>query len=312
MKTTYDLVILGAGPAGLTGAIYAARSRMSVLVIEQMLSGGQIATTEEVENYPGFPYGIDGIELGQLFEQQARRLGANIVLANIEAIQLKGKIKEVNTTEGTFYGKTILIATGASPRPLGVQGENEFRGRGVSYCATCDAAFFEDKTVAVVGGGDLALEEALVLSKFASTVYLVHRREDYRAINILKERIGKNPKIKPILSTTVEKINGEDFVKSVTLRNTKNNEVWDLPVDGVFLYVGLKPNVDYLDSYLKRSEQGYLITNDSMETNSPGVFAAGDIREKRLRQVVTAVADGAVAAISAASFLDDLTLEETG
>lgn len=308
----YDLVVLGAGPAGLTGAIYAARSRMSVLIIEQMLSGGQIAATEEVENYPGFPYGVEGFELGQLFEQQARRLGAKMISTHVEQVSLNASIKEVKTTEGTFYGRTTLIATGASPRPLGVQGEEKFKGRGVSYCATCDAAFFENKEVVVVGGGDSALEEALVLSKFVSKVYLVHRREDFRAISILQDRVRNNPKIQLILSTVVEKINGIDFVESVTLKDLQENKVWDLPIDGVFLYVGIKSNTDYLDSSLKSNEHGYLITNESMETALPGVFAAGDIREKVLRQVVTAVADGAVAAVSAANYLYMQTIKKTG
>ncbi|MCW3491700.1 thioredoxin-disulfide reductase [Dethiobacter alkaliphilus] len=301
----YDLIVLGAGPAGLTGAIYAARSQMSVLVIEQILSGGQISTTERVENYPGFPQGIEGIELGQLLEQQARRFGTEMALANVEKVHLEQDVKEVITTEGSFYAKTILIATGASPRPLGVPGEEEFRGRGVSYCATCDAAFFTDKEVVVVGGGDSALEEALVLSKVVAKVYLVHRREDFRAISVLQDRVRNNPKIELILNTVVEKINGNQFVESLTLRNTKENNIWDLSAEGIFLYVGLKPNTDCLGNSLISNKHGYLVTDESMETTIPGVFAAGDIREKVLRQVVTAVADGAIAAVSAAKYLDE-------
>lgn len=306
----YDLLILGAGPAGLTAAIYGARARLSVLVIEQMLSGGQIATTEKVENYPGFPEGIGGLELGQLLEEQARNFGAEMVLATVEGVSLKGEFKEVRTTEGVFRGRTLLIATGTRSRPLGVPGEEELKGRGVSYCVTCDGSFFQDKTVMVVGGGDSALEEALVLTKFAAKVYIVHRRGELRAIRILQERVQKNPKIEIIYNTVVKEIKGRDHVESVTLHNVVQNKTWDVPIDGIFLYIGLIPNTDYLNGDLERNEQGYLITSDSMETSVPGVFAAGDVREKGLRQVVTAVADGAVAAISAAKYLDQLTEKE--
>lgn len=306
----YDMLILGAGPAGLTAAIYASRSRLSVLVVEEMLSGGQIATTEKVENYPGFPEGIGGLELGQLLEDQARNFGAEMALATVEKVVLSGDRKEVHTTDGVFRGRTMLIATGTRARPLGVPGEEELKGRGVSYCVTCDGSFFQDKTVMVVGGGDSALEEALVLTKFAAKVYVVHRRNELRAIGILQDRVIEHDKIELILSTEVDKINGEDRVESVTLRNKVQNKQWDVPVDGIFLYVGLLPNTQFLNGSLKRTEQGYLVTSDAMETSIPGVFAAGDIREKGLRQVVTAVADGAIAAISAAKYLDELTEKE--
>jgi len=301
----YDMLVLGAGPAGLSAAIYAARARLSVLVIEEMLSGGQIATTEKVENYPGFPDGIGGMELGQLLEEQARNFGAEMALATVEKVVLAGDIKEVHTTEGVFRGKTLLIATGTRSRPLGVPGEEELRGRGVSYCVTCDGSFFQDRKVMVVGGGDSALEEAIVLTKFASKVYLVHRRNEFRAFGILVDRVMQHPKIEIILNTVVRKINGKESVESVTLHNVEQNKTWDIPVDGVFLYVGLLPNTEFLGDSLEKTSQGYLITSDAMETSVPGVFAAGDIREKGLRQVVTAVADGAVAAISAAKYLDN-------
>ncbi|MBS4031140.1 MAG: thioredoxin-disulfide reductase [Clostridiales bacterium] len=306
----YDLLVLGAGPAGLTAAIYASRSRLSVLVIEEMLSGGQIATTEKVENYPGFPEGIGGLELGQLLEDQARNFGAEMALATVEKVVLLGDSKEVHTTDGVFRGRTMLIATGTRSRPLGVPGEEELKGRGVSYCVTCDGSFFQDKTVMVVGGGDSALEEALVLTKFAAKVYVVHRRDELRAIGILQDRVKEHAKIELILSTEVEKIKGEERVESVTLRSKAQNKQWDIPIDGIFLYVGLVPNTQFLNGSLKRTEQGYLVTSDAMETSIPGVFAAGDIREKGLRQVVTAVADGAIAAISAAKYLDELTEKE--
>lgn len=304
-ETIYDMLILGGGPAGMTCALYAARSRLSVLVIEQMVSGGQIATTEKVENYPGFPEGIGGMELGQLFEDQARAFGAQMLFAAAEKVEIEGPIKEVHTSEGVFRGKTLVIATGTRSRPLDVPGEAEFKGRGVSYCVTCDGAFFQDKTVMVVGGGDSALEEALVLTKFASKVYIVHRRDELRAIRILQDRVKNNNKIELVLNTRVKEIKGSDFVESVTLHNHVENKTWDVKVDGIFLYVGLIPNTDFIKDRLSHNEYGYIITSENMETSVPGVFAAGDVREKGLRQVVTAVSDGAIAAISAARYLDE-------
>ncbi len=306
----YDLIVLGGGPAGFTAAIYAARSRLSVLVVEQMLSGGQIATTEKVENYPGFPNGIGGMELGQLLEEQARNFGTEMALATVEKVSLQGEVKEIYTTEGTFKGRAVIITTGTRSRELGVPGEEEFKGKGVSYCVTCDGAFFMDRPVMIVGGGDSALEEALVMTKFASKVYIVHRRDELRAVRILQERAQNNPKIELVYSTVVRKINGKDNVESVTVENIAENKTRDITVEGVFLYVGLIPNTNFLDAELKRNDQGYLVTGTDMETNLPGVFAAGDVREKRLRQVVTAVADGAIAAVSVERYLDELSEKE--
>jgi thioredoxin reductase (NADPH) len=306
-EKVYDLLVLGGGPAGLAAALYGARSRLSVLVIEQMLSGGQIATTEKVENYPGFPQGIGGMELGQLLEEQARNFGTEMALATVEKVVVNGLVKEIHTTEGVFQGRALIIATGTRSRPLGVPGEEELKGRGVSYCVTCDGAFFQDRNVMVVGGGDSALEEALVLTKFASKVYIVHRRDELRAVRILQERADNNPKIEIIYNTVVKKINGKNSVESVTLEDLAQNKTWDVAVEGVFLYVGLIPNTEFLKGELSCNEQGYLLTGDAMETIVPGVFAAGDVREKSLRQVVTAVADGAVAAVSASKYLDELT-----
>lgn len=305
-EVLYDLIILGAGPAGLTAAMYAARSRMSVLVIEEMLSGGQIATTNKVENYPGFPKSIGGLELGQLLEEQARNFGANMVLASIVGVTLSGDIKLVQTSNGSFQGKTLLVATGTRSRVLRVPGEKELKGKGVSYCATCDGAFYQGKEVMVVGGGDSALEEALFMTKFASRVYFVHRRGQLRAIGILQERVINHPNIELVLNTEIIKINGTDTVESVTLNDTMQNKTWDVVVEGVFLYVGLIPNIEFLNGELVLNEDGYLITTDAMETTVPGVFAAGDIREKVLRQVVTAASDGAIAATSAARYLDEI------
>ena len=303
--TLYDLVIVGAGPAGLTAAIYAARSRMSVLVIEEMLSGGQIATTGIMENFPGFPEGIGGFEFGQLLEEQARKFGAEMALAAVETVLMHGDIKEVHTSDGVFRGKSLLIATGTRWRPLNVPGEEELKGKGVSYCVTCDGSFFQDRVVMVVGGGDSALEEALVITKFASKVYLVHRRDKFRAISILDERVRENPKIVSLMNTVVEKINGTTNVESVTLYDKVQNKRWDVQIDGIFLYVGLMPNTEFLHQDLELNESGYIITNEAMETSIPGVYAAGDLREKALRQVVTAVADGAIAAMSAVRYVDE-------
>ncbi|EEG76002.1 thioredoxin-disulfide reductase [Dethiobacter alkaliphilus] len=309
-ETLYDLIVLGGGPAGLTAAIYASRSRMSVLVIEHMLSGGQIATSDIVENYPGFPEGINGLEFGQLLEEQARKFGTEMALTTIERVSLQGDVKEVHTTEGAFRAKTLLIATGTRSRPLDVPGEKELKGKGVSYCVTCDGSFYHDKEVVVVGGGDSALEEALVMTKFASKVYLVHRREELRGIGILQDRVKANPKIELILNTVVTKINGTDGVESVTLHDKVQNKTWDLAVEGIFLYVGLLPNTEFLGDELPQSKHGYLLTNEDMETSVPGVYAAGDLREKSLRQVVTAVSDGAIAAVNAAHYLDELKERE--
>lgn len=303
--TVYDLLIIGGGPAGLAAAVYASRSRMSVLVIESMLSGGQIATTENLENYPGFPEGIGGMEFGQLLEAQARKFGTEMALATVTGVSLQGEIKTVETTEGTFRGCTVLLATGTRSRPLGAPGEEELKGKGVSYCATCDGFFYTDRVVAVVGGGDSALEEGIYLTKFAKKVYIVHRRNQLRAINILQEKARDNPKIELLLDTVIEKINGRDHVESVTLLHKGENKTWDLPVDGVFMYVGLVPNTEFLGDSVALDERGYILTNENMETSVPGVYAAGDIRQKTLRQVVTAVADGAIAAVMAGRYLDE-------
>lgn len=309
-EKTYDLIVLGGGPAGLTAAIYAARYLLSVLVIEQMLSGGQIATTETVENYPGFPKGIGGMELGQRLEEQARNFGTEMTLATIEKVVLTGNIKQIHTSEGVFRGRTLIIATGTRSSLLGVPGELELKGRGVSYCVTCDGPFFRDRKVMVVGGGDSALEEALTLTRFAAKVYVVHRRSELRAIRILQKRVRDNPKIELILNTTVKKINGQQAVESVTLEDNERIKQRDIAVDGIFLYVGLVPNVEFLSGGVSQSKDGYLIADEAMVTNQPGVFAAGDVREKGLRQVVTAVADGAVAAVSAVRYLDEITHKE--
>ncbi|NLP36025.1 MAG: thioredoxin-disulfide reductase [Firmicutes bacterium] len=306
----YDMLIIGGGPAGLTAAIYAARATMSVLVIESALSGGQIATTESLENYPGFPDGIGGIEFGQLLEAQARNFGAEMVLANVESMSVDGGIKEVHTTEGTFRGRTLLIASGTRSRTLDVPGEEELKGKGVSYCATCDGFFYQDREILVVGGGDSALEEGMYLTKFAAKVYIVHRRDQLRAVNLLQEKAKANPKIEFILETEVKEIKGTDRVESVVLHHKGQNKTWEMPIDGIFMYVGLIPNTEFLADSIEVDAYGYVLTNEEMETSVPGVFAAGDVRQKSLRQVVTAVADGAIAAVRAGQYVDEMKEKE--
>jgi len=306
----YDMLIIGGGPAGLTAAIYAARATMSVLVIESALSGGQAAATESLENYPGFPDGIGGIEFGQLLEAQARNFGAEMVLANVESMSVDGGIKEVHTTEGTFRGRTLLIASGTRSRTLDVPGEEELKGKGVSYCATCDGFFYQDREILVVGGGDSALEEGMYLTKFAAKVYIVHRRDQLRAVNLLQEKAKANPKIEFILETEVKEIKGTDRVESVVLHHKGQNKTWEMPIDGIFMYVGLIPNTEFLADSIEVDAYGYVLTNEEMETSVPGVFAAGDVRQKSLRQVVTAVADGAIAAVRAGQYVDEMKEKE--
>lgn len=298
----YDLLILGAGPAGLTAAIYGCRANLSVLVFEQMLAGGEIASTDRLDNYPGFPEGVNGADFGQLLEQQARRFGAEIVSAIIEEASLEGEIKKVVTSQGLFYGRAIIVATGTVPGVLGVPGEEELRGKGISFCATCDGFFFRGKEVAVIGGGDAALQEALYLTRFAEKIILIHRRDKFRAVPYLQEQVFKQPRIKIIWDTIVKGFSGEQRLEKITIQNVKDAQTTDLPVEGAFLYIGRVPNTGFLKG-VEKDGQGYIITSEEMETSLPGIFAAGDVRRKFLRQVVTAAADGAIAAMMAVRYL---------
>ncbi len=301
-----DVLIVGAGPAGLAAAIYAGRSQLDTLVLDQMMPGGQLLITEEIENYPGFYEGITGFELSEKFRQHAEKFGAKIENGKpVESVDLDGDIFVVKTGGEEFRGKTLIWAAGSTPRKLNVPGEAEFVGRGVSYCAVCDGAFFKDKTVAVVGGGDSALEEALYLTKFAKKVYLIHRRDKFRAVKIIQDRVKRNEKIKPVLNKVVVSINGRDFVESVTLKDTVTGEESILPVDGVFIFIGNEPNVAPVAYLVDTTEQGFIITDEEMKTRTPGLFAAGDVRHKPLKQVVTAASDGAVAAMSATKYLEE-------
>jgi len=301
----YDVIIIGAGPAGLAAALYSSRSKLSTLYIEKLSTGGQAATTDEIENYPGFAHGITGPELTQQMEQQAQRFGAKKLAAEVKGIELNGSDKIVKTSKGDLVAKVVIIASGAAPKLLGCPGELEFRARGVSYCATCDAAFYEGANVMVVGGGDSAVEEACYLTKFADKVTLVHRRDTLRATKVVQEKAFANEKLDILWNTVVEEIIGTDVVEKVRLKNVVTGEVFAKEIDGIFIYVGLEPNTDFVKGLVNLDERGYIITDENMRTNIPGIYAAGDVRQKLLRQVVTAAADGAIAAYHAEKYLEE-------
>jgi thioredoxin reductase (NADPH) len=301
-----DLIIIGGGPAGLTAGLYACRSRLNVILIEKAITGGQVMTTELIENYPGFPEGISGPELAQKFYTHALNFGLEKLDAEVIKIEIDGKIKKITLDSGEVYrAKTIILATGANPRKLGVTGEDKLRGRGVSYCATCDGAFFKNKRICIVGGGDTAVEEAIYLTKFVTQLYIIHRREQLRATKIIQERAFTNPKIKIIWNSVVESINGDESVESVNLKNVKTNEIIQLPLEGVFVFVGYDPNTEFVKDILKLDQQGYVIVNDILETSASGIFAAGDVNNRFLKQVSTAVGDGATAAVAAEKYIEE-------
>jgi thioredoxin reductase (NADPH) len=298
----YDVIIIGGGPAGLSAGIYTARARLGSLLIERGAVGGQIINAEWVENYPGFAEGISGFDLTQAMHQQATKFGLETVIAEVTEIKT-GERKVVRTSQGDFVAKAIIIANGSERQKLAVPGEAEFTGKGVSYCATCDAAFFRDKPVVVVGGGNAAITEALQLSKFASRVIVIHRRDQLRAMNILQEKAFAEPKIEFLWDTVIEEIVGETFVNKLRIRNTKTGEESFLDVSGVFMAIGFKPNTDYLKGILTLDTTGAIVTNDRMETDVPGILAAGDIRSNSIRQVIAAAGDGATAAIYAERYI---------
>lgn len=300
----YDLIILGGGPAGLTAGLYGTRSRLDTLLLEKAVLGGKVITTEKIENYPGFPDGINGPELMEKMEAQAKFFGLQIENASIEDIQKEYDIFKLIADNNTYYTKTIIIATGTSSLGLGIPGEEKFKGRGVSYCATCDALFFKNKPVIVVGGGDAACEEGIYLTKFASHVYIIHRRDKLRATKVLQERALANPKIEFIFDSVLEKIEGNDYVEKVIIKNIKTSNKKEVAVEGIFLYIGTQPNTDFLKNIVNLDEKGYIITDDDMRTETPGIFAAGDVRKKMLRQVSTAVGDGATAAYMAEKYIE--------
>jgi thioredoxin reductase (NADPH) len=303
---TYQLIIIGGGPAGLSAGLYASRSKLDTLLIEKAGLGGQILNAEMVENYPGFPQGISGSELGALIAQQATKYGLPTAFAEVQGIEIRGAEKIVSTSEGQYRAKALIIAAGSEYRKLGVPGEEEFTGRGVSYCAMCDGAFFRDQVVVVVGGGNVALNDALFLTRFATKVIVIHRRDQLRATKILQERAFANPRVEFLWDTVVESITGDKLVREIRLRNVKTGKKSSLGVSGVFIAVGLRPNTGYLKGLLALDEGGFIPVNNQMETEVPGVFAAGDIRSRSIRQVVSAAGDGATAAIVAERFLSSV------
>ncbi len=302
-----DLVIIGGGPAGLTAGLYASRAKLKTLLLERLAPGGQIITTDWVENYPGFPDGISGYDLVEKMKQQAERFGLLIQSQEVQKLDLAKDKKVILTDSGTIEARALIIACGAAPQKLGIEGEGLLTGKGVSYCATCDGPFFRDQTVAVIGGGDTAVEEAIYLTRFASKVYIIHRRDRLRAIQLLQERAGKEPKIEFIWDTVVSKITGDTAVKGLEMKNVKTGNLSVLPVEGVFMFIGYVPNSDLVKGSLPLDDWGFIKTGNDMTTEIPGVFAAGDVRSKALRQVATAVGEGATAAYMAERYLEGIS-----
>lgn len=302
----YDLIIAGGGPAGLTAGLYAARAMLKTLLIERMMLGGQVSATFLVENYPGFPDGISGLELSQAMEKQAKNFGLIIENGEIGALRSSGKLWEIEMNSRKILAKSIIIATGVEPKRLGIPGEEELKGRGVSYCATCDGPFFRGQEIGVIGGGDSAVDEALYLTRFVEKVYLIHRRDALRAAKILQDRAFKNPKIEILWDTVVTSVIGKNGVDAIAVKNMKTEEVRELKVSGVFSYVGWRPLTGFLRGVIELDPFGYVMTDRNMATSAPGIFAAGDVRQKLLRQVATAVGDGAVAAFSAEKYIESL------
>ncbi len=302
----YDSVIVGGGPAGLTAGLYCARAKMNTLLVEKGTLGGQIAITDLVENYPGFPEGISGKELTLLFKKQAEKFGLNIARGEVTKIERIDKEIFLHLRTGEVVrSKTVILTVGSNPRRLGVPGEEEFLNRGVSYCATCDGALFDGVPIAVVGGGDSAAQESLFLTRFGSVVYLVHRRDKLRAQKHLQERVFSNPKIKFIPNKVVEEIKGADTVESILLRDTLNGETSQLQVEGVFIFIGLDPNTHFLKETLRLDDKGYIVTDERMRTSMEGVFAAGDCRSGATGQVAVAVGEGCIAAIEAEKYIQE-------
>jgi thioredoxin reductase (NADPH) len=303
----YDIIIIGGGPAGLTAGLYASRARLSTLLLERIALGGQVNNSEKIENYPGFEKSISGFQLVHNLEKQAKGFGLNTEMGTAQELSLcDDHIKMIKLHDRKLLCKALIIATGSEPNKLAIEGEEKLTGRGVSYCATCDGPLFKEKEVAVVGGGDAAVEEALFLCRFAKKVHIIHRRDQLRAIKILQERILATENAHLIWNTVVDKIEGNKSVESVLLKNIKDNKNSSLKVDGIFIYVGLKPNTAWLKNVIPLHEKGFIETNDRMETTLPGVFAAGDVRHKLLRQIATAVGDGSTAAFAAEKYLESI------
>lgn len=302
----YELVIIGGGPAGLTAGLYAARAGLNVVLIEKVVPGGQIIVSDWIENYPGFPEGLSGPDLVQKITEQVKRFELNIESNEVVSVNLSEPAKKITLNDRTITTHTIIIATGASPKKLGVPGEDIFFGKGISSCATCDGPFFKDSIVAAVGGGDTAVQESLFLTKFAKKVYLIHRRDKLRAAAILQKRALANEKIEIIWDSVLTDISGLTNVENITVQNVKTGDKIQLSVDGCFVWVGTIPNTKFLANTVKLDEYGFIVAGLSMDTSVPGVFAAGDVRNTPLRQIATAVGDGAIAAISAENYIENI------
>lgn len=304
MKMKYDVVIIGGGPAGLTASIYVSRDKLKSLIIDKSLFGGNINNAESIDNYPGFPEGVNGSKLAELMHQQSKKYGLDSIITEATSISIQGSDKIIKTLSGDIIAKTVIIAGGSEKVKLGVPGEKEFLGKGVSYCTTCDGPLFRNKRVAVIGGGNSAIYEALHLAKFASNISVIHRRDKLRASAILQDRAHSESKLEFILDTIVKAIEGKDFVQKLLLQNVKTGEEFILETSGVFISIGLKPNTDYLKDLLPLDTQGHIVTDEHMKTNIAGIFAAGDIRSGSIRQITTATGDGTIAAISVKEFID--------
>ena len=299
----YDLIIIGAGPAGLSAAIYASRARLNAIVIEQnYVNGGQIIDTYEIDNYPGLP-GLSGMDLAMKMAELAEKLGVETVNAFVQSLDLNGPVKKVITDEGTYEAKAVIIASGATHSKLGAQGENQYAGMGVSYCATCDGAFYRGKDVLVVGGGDVAVEDAIFLARGCNKVYVVHRRDELRAAKVLQESLLSLPNVEMVWNSNLKSITGGMKVENATVVNKLDQTERTIPVSGVFIAVGITPRSEFARNHVDMDEKGYIVANETGATSVPGVFAAGDVRTKQLRQVVTAVADGANAVTSVEKYL---------
>jgi len=306
----HDVIIIGAGPAGLTAAIYASRARLKTLLLESYDTPGQAVITSGIENYPGFPEGLNGFELIDKFRKQAEKFGAEFKIANVKSVKKsksgKDTLWQTEAGDESMMSLSVIIASGAKPNKLGIPGEDKFRGKGVSYCATCDGALFKEKNIVAIGGGDTAIEEALFLTRFAKKVTVIHRRDRLRATEILQERAFANKKIEFMWNSTAEEILGKDKTEVIRIKDVKKNKESKIDCDGVFIFAGYTPNTDFLKGLLKLDKKGYIISDDDMKTGEAGIFVAGDARKKLLRQVVTAAGDGATAAFSAKKYVDEL------
>lgn len=305
-EKNFDIIIVGGGPGGLTAGLYGARANRKTVLIEKYLPGGQIANTHEVEDYPGFDL-ISGPELASKMAEHAKRFGLEIVSDEVEEIYSDGNDRLVKCASGDIYrGKAVILSTGGSPNLLNIPGEKEFSGKGVSYCAICDGAFFKDQVIAVAGGGDAAVEEGMFLTKFGSKIILIHRRDELRAQKIIQERAFKNSKMEFVWDSVVESINGDERVQSLTLKNVKTGEKSELEVGAIFIFIGFVPNSNLTREELKKDNGGYILTNDRMETSIPGIFACGDVRAQLVRQITNAVGDATTAAVAAEKYIEEL------